>query len=255
MLSRLIEAYPELAAVLVLLLGLVLGKLVEAAVSRLLLLADRLAARYGTRDKPLFSALFQRVSGLVAYGTVLILAVTVAVRLLDIEQLSAALDTALAYAPRFVVGLFIIGIGNVLGALLRNITAGLISAGDINAMGPRLVQLGVLTIAVITALEQFGLDISFITRLALLLLAALLGGLSLAFALGARQHVANLMAQPELARYSTGDRLRIDADEGVIVEIHATGLTLATTEGLVAIPAARLARGRVLRITREAVSD
>jgi len=253
MLSELVDAYPELTAVAVLVLGFVLGKLAETAVRHLLVLADRLVARYGTRQQTLFSPLFQRVFGLVTYATVLVIAVILAVRLLDIEQLSAWLDGALAYAPRFVVGLFIIGIGNVVGALLRNLTAGLLGDGDADALTPRLVHAGVVTVAVITGLQQLGIDISFITQLALVLLASLVGGLSIAFALGARRYVANLMAQPELARYGTGERLRIDADEGVVVEIHRTGLILATDEGLVSIPAARLAEGRVVRITSEPV--
>ena len=253
MTSDLIGAYPELAALAVLVLGFVLGKLAETAVRQILLLADRLVARYGTRQQTLFSPLFQRVFGLFVYGTVLVIAVILAIRLLNIEQLSRWLDAALAYAPRFVVGIFIIGIGNVAGALLRNLTASLMTDGDANALWPRLVHAGVLVVAVITGLEQLGIDISFITQLALILLAALVGGLSLAFALGARQHVENLMAQPELARYATGERLRIDDDEGVVVEIHRTGLTLATDEGLVAIPAARLAGARVVRITSEPV--
>jgi hypothetical protein len=249
MFSDLIEAYPEFAAVLVLALGFLIGKLAQAAVHHLLALSDRLVARSGTRRHTLFSPLFHRAFGLLAYGTVLVVAVIIAVRLLGIAQLTAWLDAVLGYAPRFVVGLFIIGIGNVAGALLRNLTAGVMKDGNPDALGPRLVHAGVLSIAVITGLEQIGIDISFITRLALILLAALVGGLSIAFALGARQYVANLMAQPELSRYATGDRLRIDHDEGVVVELHRTGLTLATEEGLVAIPAARLAAGRVVRIT------
>jgi hypothetical protein len=251
MLSDLVDAQPELAAVAILVLGFILGKLAETAVRRVLLIADRLVARYGTRQHTLFSPLFQRAMGLVAYGTVLIVAVVLAVRLLNIEQLSDWLDALLSYAPRFVVGLFIIGIGNVVGALLRNLTASLLADRDANGVGPRLVQAGVLTVAVITGLEQLGIDMSFVTALALILLAALVGGLSLAFALGSRQYVANLMAQPELGRYATGERLRIDGDEGVVVEIYRTGLTLATDEGLVTIPAARLAGGRVVRLGAE----
>jgi small-conductance mechanosensitive channel len=254
MLSELIDTYPELTAVVVLALGFVLGRLAETMVRHVLVLADRLVARYGTRQQALFSPLFQRASGLFTYGTVLVLAAILAVRLLDIEQLTYLLDSLLAFAPRFVVALFIVGIGNVLGALLRNVAAGMLTDGNANALGPRLVHATVLGVAFITALQQLGLDISFITQLALVLLASLLGGLSLAFALGARQYVANLMAQPELARYATGDRLRIDEDEGVIVEIHRTGLTLATDEGLVAIPSSRLAGGRVVRISSEPVS-
>ncbi len=253
MLNELVNSYPELTAIVVLVFGFVAGKLAETAVRKLLVMADRLVARYGTRQHTLFSPLFQRVCGLMTYGTVLVVAVIIAVRLLNIEQLSTWLDGALAYAPRFIVGLFIIGIGNVMGALLRNLTAGLVSDGNADALGPRLIHITVVTVAVITGLEHLGIDISFLTQLALILLAALVGGLSVAFALGARQYVANLMAQPELARYATGERLRIDEDEGVIVEIYRTGLTLATDEGLVAIPAARLATGRVVRITSEPV--
>ncbi|MFU8814341.1 MAG: hypothetical protein ACNA7W_03285 [Pseudomonadales bacterium] len=255
MFSDLIDSYPELAAVLVLVLGFILGKLAQTAVQHLLVLSDRLVARYGTRQQSLFSPLFHRAFGLLTYGTVLIIAVVLAVRLLGIDQLTVWLDGVLGYAPRFVVGLFIIGIGNVAGALLRNLTASMMKEGNPDALGPRLVHAAVLAVAVITGLQQLGIDISFITGLALILLAGLLGGLSLAFALGSRQYVANLMAQPELGRYATGDRLRIDQDEGVVVEIYRTGLTLATDEGLVTIPAARLAIDRVVRLTSEPVRN
>lgn len=255
MLDGLTESYPELIAVAVLVLAFLLGKLADSAVRRILLLADRIVARYGTRQQRLFSPAFQRALGLFTYGTVLVVGVMIAVRLLDIDVLSGWLDGALGYVPRVVVGLFIIGMGNVVGALLRNISAGMLTDGNANAAGPRLVHAGVVVVAVITGLEQLGLDVSFVTDLALILLAALVGGLSLAFALGARDYVANLMAQPELTRYATGERLRIDGDEGVVVEIHRTGLTLATDEGLVTIPGARLAAGRVVRITSTPVSS
>ena len=255
MLRELIQAYPELAAVLVLVTGLVLGKLAEVAVRRMLALADRLASRYGSRDHQLVSPVFQQVFALIVFATVLVLAAIAAVRVLDIPQLSSWLDSVLAYGPRFLLGLFIIGIGNVVGALLRNLSAGVLAEGDSNALLPRLVHVGVLVIAVITGLQQLGINISFITQLAMIVLAALLGGLSLAFGLGARQYVANLMAQTELARYTSGERLRIDEDEGEIVEIYRTGLTLATTEGLVSIPAVRLAKGRVVRLSDQTAED
>lgn len=67
MLSEFVTAYPELLAVIVLVLGFVVGKLAEAAVRQGLRLTDRLVARYGTRRHTLFSPLFQRVSGLITY--------------------------------------------------------------------------------------------------------------------------------------------------------------------------------------------
>lgn len=248
---ELIQQYPELAAVVVLVLGTALGRVAQLLVLRVLALSDRLVGRYGSRERELFPPVLQQVFSLLVFATVLVMAAVIAVRLLDIAELTAWLDAVLGYVPRFLVGLFIIGVGNVVGALLRNLSAGVVAGGDGSALLPRMVHLGVVAIAVITGLQQMGIDISFVTQLALVGLAALLGALSLAFALGARQHVANLMAQSELSRYATGDRLRIDGDEGVIVEIHRTGLTLTTDEGLVSIPAARLASGRVVQLAHE----
>lgn len=255
MLRDLIQSYPELAALVVLVLGFVLGKLAEMGVRRLFTLGDRLVSRYGGGGRYILAPIFQQGFALLVFALVLGMAAVVAVRLLDIEQLTAWLDTLLAYLPRFVLGLFIIGLGNVIGALLRNLAAGVIARGDGDALFPRLVHLGVVVIAVITGLQQMGMDISFITQLSLIVLGALLGGLSLAFALGSRQYVANLVAQPELARYASGERLRIDEHEGLVVDIYRTGLTLSTDRGLVSIPASRLASGPVVRLTREPVPE
>ncbi|MDZ7791842.1 MAG: hypothetical protein U5L08_15365 [Xanthomonadales bacterium] len=255
MVRELISSYPELAAVVVLVVGVFLAKLGEIVVRRLLGTADRLISRYGSRQRQLVSPAFQQGFALLVFLTILVLAVIVAVRLLDIPQLTEWMESALAYLPRFVLGLFIIGIGNVLGALSRSLSAGILAQGDSNALLPRLVHAGVMAVAVITGLQQMGIDISFITQLSLILLASLLGGLSIAFALGARQYVANLMAQSEVARYAVGDRLRIDDDEGVITDIHRTGLTLETEVGFVSIPAARLANGQVLRVVDRGAED
>lgn len=255
MLKQIINSYPELAAVGVLLLGTVLGQIASILARRILAGTDRVAARFGGRQRALFSPAVQQTASVTAFVAVLAVAVVVAVRLLDIDQLSAWLDVVLAYVPRLVLGLVIIGAGIVLGTLVRNLCANLVTQGDANALLPRLTQVVLVLIALVTGLQQFGIDISFITQLSLIVLGAVLGGLSIAFALGSRQYVANLMAQSELARYAIGDRLRIDEDEGEIVEIHRTGLMLATAEGLVAIPAARLGSGRVVRVSPEAEGD
>lgn len=249
MIEDLIQQYPELAAVLVLVIGMVLGKLSEIAVRRLLDFANRLVSRYGSHDRHLVSSVFQQVFAFLVFMTVVALAVIISVRLLNIQQLTAWLETLLAYVPRFLLGLFIIGLGYVLGVLLRNLTATVLANGDSDALLPRLVHVAVASVAVITGLQQLGIDISFVTQLLLIFLASLLGALSLAFALGARQYVANLVAQSELSRYAAGDTLRIDDAQGVVVEIHRTGLTIATDQGLLSIPAARLASGPVLRLT------
>ncbi len=77
----------------------------------------------------------------------------------------------------------------------------------------------------------------------------------LAFALGARQHVANLLARRELSRLAVADRIRVDGIEGEIVDIHATGVDISTEDGVVSIPAARFADTNVLKLTEESRDD
>ena len=75
------------------------------------------------------------------------------------------------------------------------------------------------------------------------------GALGLAFALGARGYVANLVARRELDAYREGDTLRIDGVEGTVAALRRTGIVLATADGLVAIPAARFTEALVTRVT------
>jgi len=116
------------------------------------------------------------------------------------------------------------------------------------SLASRLVYVAILSVAIVTDLDQLGIDTTFLTQLVLVLVIVLLGGLMLTFALGAREYVANLIARSELQRYAPGERIRIGATEGVVLEIRATGLDLVTDEGIVSIPAANFARMDVLRI-------
>jgi small-conductance mechanosensitive channel len=100
-----------------------------------------------------------------------------------------------------------------------------------------------------TGLQHMGLDVSFIGQLLILVLGAGIGGLALAFALGARRHVANLVAHAMVARYRPGDRIRIGDIEGVVIEVHRVGVDLVTDEGVVTVPAALFADRPVLRRT------
>lgn len=249
------QAHPELIALVVLVAGGLAAGLAALGVRRLLAFADRLAARYGSREAALVSPGLARGLAIVAFAGVFAVALVLAVRLLAIEVLDTWLDGVLAYAPRLIAGVLIIALGLLVGKLLRNLVAGGAETDHPHPMLPRLVQAAVIVIAGVTGLQQFGIETSFVVWLALIGVGALLGGLSLAFGLGARDHVANLMAQSELARYMPGERLRIDDDEGVVVDIHATGLTLATAEGRVTIPAARLARGRVVQVAEPESGD
>jgi uncharacterized protein YacL len=243
-----IADYPELAAVVVLIVGIVAARLARHAVGFLLGALDRRLARYATSSASIVSPELVAFSKGLAFWLVVLAAVTFALRLLEVGALSDVLNTVISFIPQMFIGFTIIGAGHLLGLFLRGLTARLADTIGPDSLGPRLVHGAVLLIAIVMGLQHMSIDITFVTQLVLVLVVVVLGGLALAFALGARQHVANLLARSELARFEPGDRIRVDDEEGMIVDIHQTGVELTTAEGSAFIPASHFASMRVVRL-------
>jgi len=91
-----------------------------------------------------------------------------------------------------------------------------------------------------TPIEQIGIDVTFVTTMIAIVLGVVLAGFSLAFGLGARQSVANLIAARSLRRhFALGQRARFGSIEGEIVEFTPTSVILSTLEGRVHVPASQ----------------
>lgn len=239
--------YPELTAAVILVLGLIFARVVESLARRSLLLLNRLLARFAGDRADLISEGAGRWLARGLFWLVILVSVLLALRTLGMGRVFIWLDVPLAHLPRIVIGLVIIGAAYLLGIFARLVITRLRSDASEGALLPRAAQAVVLTIGLMTGLQHMGLDVSFIAQLLMLLLAAGLGGLALAFAIGARRYVANLVAHAMVARYSPGDVIRIDDIEGVVIEIHRTGVDVSTEEGVVTVPAAMFSEQPVLR--------
>ncbi|MCC5887327.1 MAG: mechanosensitive ion channel [Gammaproteobacteria bacterium] len=246
-LASMVTVYPEVTAGLILVLGLILARVVEGFAGRGVLLLNRLLARFAGDRADLIS---ERAGGWLAralFWLVTVVAVLLALRTLGMGRVFIWLDVPLAYLPRILIGLAIIGAAYLLGVFARLLLTRLRGEAADGALLPRAAQAVVLVIGLMTGLQHMGLDVSFIAQLLILLVAAALGGLALAFAIGARRYVANLVAHAIVARYSPGDVIRIGDIEGVVIEIHRTGVDLSTDEGVVTLPSALFAEQPVLR--------
>lgn len=251
-LAELIAGYPEVVAVVMLVVALFAARGGRFLAERGLALVNRSAARVaGGRGELLPDRIVGGLATLV-FWTILAAGVLLALRTLGTGRVFTWIDVPLAYLPRVFVGLLIVGAGWVLGVMARNLVARLQSDTGEAALTPRVVQVGIVLLGAMTGLQHMGLDVSIVAQLLILVVGVCLAGLSLAFALGARQYVANLVARGTVGRYAPGDRLRIDDIEGTVVEIHRTGVDLATGEGVVTVPAARFAESAVLRLQDEA---
>ncbi|MFM1891960.1 MAG: hypothetical protein RLZ44_1037, partial [Pseudomonadota bacterium] len=96
----------------------------------------------------------------------------------------------------------------------------------------------ILTFALLLGLGQLGLDVSLFSDMVLLVVAALLAGAALAFGLGAGDAVRNIMASHYVRKaYKVGQRVRLGALEGEILELNQVAVVLGTLEGEALIPA------------------
>ena len=102
----------------------------------------------------------------------------------------------------------------------------------------RAAQAIILFTAIVIGVSQIGIDVAFLVMIAGIVLAALLGGLALAFGLGARTHVSNIIAANQLRGiYQVGDKIRVGESEGRIIDITVSRLIVETETGTVDIPA------------------
>lgn len=235
-----------LAAVAVLVAGWLVAKLLRALSVRLVHGLDhlwrRLVLRVGweplqPRHPP------TRVVGEFVFWLVLLLFLTGATQILGLAVFTSWLAKVAAYIPVLVAGLLIVLAGFVVSALARDVigaTAASAGFAQGDLLG-RLAQAAILLTAVVIGADQIGLDVGFLSMLFGVTLGTLLGGLALAFGLGARGHVADLLAARQArGLYRAGDSVRVGQVEGRVLEVTPTALVLATRDGRAAVPARRL---------------
>ena len=244
-----LSAYSELIAIGLVILGLIGGRLASVGLGHVLEAVDRRVARVSTTDSSVFSPRVIKISRAIVFWIVFLLGIVFALSVQGIGAMSALLIAATGLIPKALVSFAIVAAGHLLGLLASKLLTELNQDIPEDSIGPRLLYGTVIGIAVVMGLQNMAVNISFMTRLLLILVAVGGGGLMLAFAFGARQQVENLLARREIARFTIGERIRVNGEEGAIVEIHTTGVDVATDQGIVTIPAARFADSNVLRIS------
>ncbi len=246
---------PEVLAVLIAVSGVVLAGLLARLTEHWLIRLEgmtrqRVGRRVGQAD---LSTLRQMLRGIVYFGTLLVF-MLLALQTLSVSIVQTWLAVLLEYVPQLILAGLIILSGYLLGVLTRSLLAGLMGVGPAHLV-PRFAQLLVVTAAVLTGLAQTAIDISFISDVLIILLAFFFGGLSLAFALGSRQLVENLLARRAVDRYRIGDRVRVNDAEGAIIEILNTAVVLESEQGVLTVPTSRFVDSEVLLIQDDADSD
>jgi len=237
----------ELIALAILIVGFVVARLAAVAIGSIFSAIDRRAARMTTTAASVMSPRLIRYSRAFIFWFVLLLSVALSLQVLGVGDIRSSVDAVIGFTPKILVAFAIVVTGYLLGLFCRHLLARLSDRVSADSIGPKFAHGTIVAIAIVMGLQHISVNITFITRLILILAATVSGGLMLAFALGARQHVANLLARRELARLTIGERICVGEVEGRITDIYSTGVDIATEDGVASIPAARLAEVGLLR--------
>jgi len=232
-----------LLAALLLLGGWLLARLARAITVRLLQPFGRLAA------SPSINRTMARIGiersapdilGSLVFWLVIVVFVTAATDTLGLPLLATWLAGVSQYLPRLVLAVLIVLGGLLVGALVRDAaTTGATAAGVASpALIGRGAQAVVVLIATVTAVDQVNIDSRFLTTAFALVVGGIVGGVALAFGLGARTAVANVIAAHYVRQtYQIGHTVRVGSVEGRIVELTSTAVVVESHEGRVLLPA------------------
>jgi hypothetical protein len=231
------------AALLLMILGWFVARLSRtafvrggAALNDVLDRFGRAAGQGGVRLSPRVVTLL----GNVAFWIIVLLFSALAARTARLDAFSGWLDRIVAYLPTLVAGGLIALAGYLVSTLVRDVvSAALVSAGTTQTeLLAFLAQSAVFLTAVVIGLDQIGIDVTFLITLLAVVVGGTLISLAIAFGLGARMFVSNLIAANQAHRIlETGQLVEIGDTKGRVLELTSTSVVLLTEAGRTVIPA------------------
>ncbi len=237
-----------LTAIIILAVGWIIAKILRKLIQQL---AERIGLNRIIEKTGLTQGLVQaqitqtpsEMLGTFIFWLIFLNFIPMALESLELSAAVAQLQQFIAYLPHLLSGLLVF-IG---GSLVAQFVGQLVQAA-VASMGIELHQaLGqavrgfLLVFVAIIAVEQLGLDVTILTEVIVNLLTLAAAGLALAFGLGGREVVRNVLAG-HYARevFTLGDRLVVGDHEGTLEAIGTLNAEIIVGEERLVIPNRRL---------------
>ncbi|MBM2802511.1 MAG: transporter [Deltaproteobacteria bacterium] len=246
-----------MAAVALLIGGWVLARILRFACVRLISGLDSLLRRHGM-ERLLIRIGWERPAseliGSILYWLVLLVFFTAATETLGLPVVATWLGGVSTYLPRILVALLMLLGGFLVGSLARDAVASAATAAGItyNVLLGRVVYIAILLVAVVTGIDQIGIESRFLTMTIAIVFGSLVGAAALAFGLGARTAVSNIIASHYLRQiYREGHTIRIGEAQGKISEITNTVVILENSNDRFVVPAKEFSEKISVLLRRE----
>jgi small-conductance mechanosensitive channel len=242
--TQIISFAPQLiGAIALLIAGWIIAKTLGVASKKLVgsfdSLFQRVAQTDGARQEKIKRSYAVIVSKVV-FWTVMIFFISAAANTLGWQMFSSWMNSIVIYLPNLITGLLIILGGFLLGNGVKSVVINAAHSAGIEQgqFLARVVQIVILFTTLVIGIEQIGINVIFLTNVLVVTVGVFLSGAALAFGLGARTLVANIIGGQYVRKHCrVGEQMRLGAVEGNLVEVTQTSIILDTESGRTVIPA------------------
>lgn len=242
--QQLVNYAPQfIGAAVLLLVGWALASALAISAQKLVQGLDSLFARVDKSDNftgEQFRRSYAKIARKLVFWTVMLFFFAVATNILGWDLFSGWFRDIFTYLPGIITGMVVILGGFLLSNLAKSAIISTAARAGIqqSLVMAKVVQIAIIFSAIIIGVEQIGLNIGFLSNIIVAVIAISLAGLVLAFSLGARALVANIIAAQYLRRHcEPGDYLTIANTEGEVIEISQASIVLETEAGKSIVPA------------------
>jgi small-conductance mechanosensitive channel len=238
------DYFPNIFGALALLVvGWIAAKLMRWGTSRLVNRLPRLIpGRVWAREMKSsgIDRMASDVVSTVLFWAVFLFFVAAATEALGLTAVTSGLGRLASYLPSVMAAALVVLAGLVAGNLVKSVISQAAKTANLS-YGDGLAKTakgGVLLLAGVVALDQIGIDSTLLILVTSIVIGVTLGGVALAFGLGARSAVGNIIASHYLHQaYRIGQNIRVGDVIGTIETIQPTYVVIAASEGRVMVPA------------------
>lgn len=245
-----------LVAAALVLAGWLLGRILAWLARRLVRgLVGRLARQPSLKAALETSGAATQIPAVIAgfvFWLIFVFFVAAAMETLGLPVVTASLSRVAYYLPNVLAALIIVFAGLILSKVIGStVTRAVVSSGM--AFGSTIgstVRVTVILMAVVIAVEQVGIKANLLIVILAVVVGSTLAGAGLAFGLGARTAVSNIIAAHYVAQaYKVGQTVRVAGVEGKIIETAPTAVFLAAPQGRVMVPAKQFSEEASILLT------
>jgi len=254
LMQSILSSLPKImAALLVLIIGFLIAKLIRSMILVALkkINIDKVGEQLNSIeivDKANIKIEISKLLSTIVYYVVILFVLIISTSILDLEPVSNLVVGIFEFVPKLLVALIILVLGTIFADGLKNVvytacnSVGIPSAKLISNFMFYFLLINIL----VSALSQAEINTDFLSTN----ISILIGGLVLAFAIGyglsSKDTMSNYLSSfYSKDRFNVGDRVTLEDTTGLIIDIDKTSLTLDTGSSKVILPLSKVSNRKI----------